>query len=133
MGIKGTGQERAAIVGFKEAGMKWDVLRKNQKFEKSERRYKNIRIGADLTRKERKENVKLREELTQKRERGGRWIINRNRVVQIREEENMHLRVEREEKHEGEESVVFLVINIQGLTKVKRTEVKEILETDGIV
>ena len=71
--------------------MKWNTLKKIKLLkEVNDSKYKNIRMAADLTRKEREENARLREELKQKRERGGKWIIRRNRIIQVREEEDTY-------------------------------------------
>ena len=45
-------------------------------------------MAADMTRKEREENATLREELKQRRERGGKWITRKNKITQVREEED---------------------------------------------
>ena len=42
----------------------------------------------DLTKKEREESAKLREELKNKRKEGGRWIIKKGKIVKLDDQGN---------------------------------------------
>ena len=44
---------------------------------------KNIFIAPDLTKKEREEQYKLKEELREKRDEGGKWIIKKDKAVKL--------------------------------------------------
>lgn len=73
MCYKEAGKERAVVVEFKRSRNDMGCVKEKLNIERTYRaKSKNKRIGIDRTRKEREENAKLREELRQKREGGGR-------------------------------------------------------------
>ena len=78
------GKKRAIIVKFRNEKTKWEVVKKGGELRQARNQnYRDIRIGVDMTRKEREENEKLKEELRRCREQGGRWTIRKNKVVQL--------------------------------------------------
>ena len=48
---------------------------------------KRISIAPDLTKKEREENNRLLDELSERRAQGGKWIIRRGKLVRLHSEE----------------------------------------------
>lgn len=80
------GKTRGLLIKLKDQRTKWAVIGKSKRLKDSSNEMrKNIIIVPDLTREEQVENKKLREELREKREQGGKWIIKRGKVIQIAE------------------------------------------------
>ena len=81
------GKIRPAIVRFEEERTKWDVIKRGRDMRQAkDQKYREIKIWVDMTRQEREESKALREELRQKREEGGQWIIKHKRVVEVNED-----------------------------------------------
>ena len=63
LGRRYSEKDRPLIVGLKGEYEKWEIIKKSKDLrEATDQRYKKVRIGVDMTRKEREENAKLREE-----------------------------------------------------------------------
>lgn len=75
---------RPTIVKLKEGRAKWEIIKNAQRLrEDPNQDNRKVGIAPDMTRKEREENRKLREELQRKRDGGGRWIIKRGKIVNL--------------------------------------------------
>lgn len=75
---------RPVLVEMNEVGVKWALVKKSKELKDNDNSaIKEVIITPDLTRKEREENDKLREELKKRRSEGGQWIIRKGRVVRL--------------------------------------------------
>ncbi|MPC77788.1 hypothetical protein E2C01_072255 [Portunus trituberculatus] len=78
---------RPIIVELNEAEAKWKLVKRAKNLKNaSHARIKQVIIAPDLTRKEREENDKLREELKLRRQAGGKWIIRKGKVIKLHDE-----------------------------------------------
>ena len=84
IGREARGKARPVIIELNEVWVKWELVKrgKNLKEDRDDINQKVI-IAPDLTRKEREENERLREELRERRNSGGKWTIKKGKVIQI--------------------------------------------------
>ncbi|KAK3879156.1 hypothetical protein Pcinc_016250 [Petrolisthes cinctipes] len=81
-----TGKVRPVIMEMNEVGIKWELVKRSKKLKNNDDQVTQIIIIApDLTKREREENDRLREELRHKRQNGGQWIIRKGKVVRMHE------------------------------------------------
>ena len=84
IGRGNNGKIRSAIVELSEVETKWELIKRSKCLKDEDNSgLKQVIIAPDLTRKEREENDKLREELKQRRQTGGRWIIRKGKVIKL--------------------------------------------------
>ncbi|KAK3886243.1 hypothetical protein Pcinc_009597 [Petrolisthes cinctipes] len=81
-----TGKVRPVIMEMNEVGIKWELVKRSKKLKNNDDQVtQKIIIAPDLTKREREENDRLREELRHKRQNGGQWIIRKGKVVRMHE------------------------------------------------
>ena len=84
LGREEAGKKRPVVVTVNEVGVKWHLVKMSMKLkEMEEEKYRNIRIYPDLTKKEREENARLREEIKELRKDGVRCIIKKGKIVYL--------------------------------------------------
>ena len=84
IGRENNGKIRPVIVELSEVETKWELIKRSKCLKDEDNpEMKQVIIAPDLTRKEREENDKLREELKQRRQNGGRWIIRKGKVIKL--------------------------------------------------
>ncbi|KAK3887870.1 hypothetical protein Pcinc_008020 [Petrolisthes cinctipes] len=81
-----TGKVRPVIMEMNEVGIKWELVKRSKKLKNDDDQVtQKIIIAPDLTKREREENDRLREESRHKRQNGGQWIIRKGKVVRMHE------------------------------------------------
>ena len=86
LGRKTDGKMRPVLVKLENEKMKWAVIVSAKKLKESDSiETKSIGITLDMTKEEREQNKKLREELAEKRRQGGRWIIKKRKIMNVEE------------------------------------------------
>ncbi|KAK3892244.1 hypothetical protein Pcinc_003865 [Petrolisthes cinctipes] len=81
-----TGKVRPVIMEMNEVGIKWELVKRSKKLKNDDDKVtQKIIIAPDLTKREREENDRLREELRHKRQNGGQWNIRKGKVVRMHE------------------------------------------------
>lgn len=87
IGSRKSEKARPIIVELNEVGTKWKLVKCSKNLKHA--RHTGVRqviIAPDLTRKEREENDRLRDELRFRRQAGGKWIIRRGQVISLANE-----------------------------------------------
>ena len=73
---------RPMLVRMSSATIKWEIIKNGKKLKNANEVFKKIYIAPDLTKKEREEDKKLREELEQKKSSGEQgWYIRSGRLM----------------------------------------------------
>ena len=82
MGNPMSNKKRPMIVTLTEERVKWELVKRSKRLKSADDgNLTDLIIGPDMTKKEREENARLREELKNKREQGGSWTIRKGKVV----------------------------------------------------
>ena len=80
IGRKNAGKTRLILVTLSSEDMKWEVLREAKNLRDFDE-YHGVYINPDLTKTEREQNKKLRDEVREKREKGEDVVIYKGRII----------------------------------------------------
>lgn len=85
VGKRTAGRCRPMVVVLNDETSKWRIVKKGNELKNGNGNEMKITIDVDRTRREREEDAKLRQQLLEKRNEGGRWIIRRKKIIRVLE------------------------------------------------